>query len=37
MIDHLPEYWEKIKKMEARINKPFKGLGTAEIERKSGK
>lgn len=37
MIDHLPEYWQKIREMEARINKPFKGLGTAEIERKSGK
>lgn len=34
MIEHLPEYWQKIRDMERLTGKPFKGLGTAEIEKK---
>lgn len=34
MIRYLPQYWQKIKDMEKRIGKPFKGTGTAELELK---
>lgn len=34
MIKHLPEYWQKIKDMEQKIGKPFKGIGTDELETK---
>ena len=34
MIEHLPEYWQKIRDMERLTGKPFKGRGTAEIEKK---
>lgn len=34
LTHNIPEYWQKIKEMERLAGKPFKGLGTAEIEKK---
>lgn len=36
MIEHLPDYWQQIRDMERLSGKPFKGLGTAAIEKKGG-
>lgn len=35
MIEHLPEYWDRIRKMENKIGKPYKGIGTEQIELKA--
>lgn len=34
MIQHLPEYWDRIKEMEKKTGKPYKDIGTMLIESK---
>lgn len=34
LIDNFPEYWQRIKALENRIGKPFKGIGCEVIEQR---